>query len=138
MRNMPHVVSVMTPFPHSVEERESVTAAKRLMYSHDIRHLPVTSGGQLVGILSDRDIKLALAVSGGVDEGDDMMVSEVCSYEAYAVEFDTPLDKVVATMAQKRIGSAMVTKGGKLVGIFTTVDVCRELEKLLHAQFPDA
>lgn len=138
MRNMPHIVSVMTPFPNSVEETENVTAAKRLMYSQDIRHLPVTSGGRLVGILSDRDVKLALAVSGGVEEGDDMPVSKVCSYEVYAVEFNTPLDKVVATMAQKRLGSALVTKEGKLVGIFTTVDACRELEKLLHLQYPDA
>ncbi len=138
MRSMPHIVAVMSAFPHVIEEDQSVSVAKRLMYSENIRHLPITCDGKLVGILTDRDIKLALAVMGGIDQGDKMKVSEICSYDVYAVEFDTRLDKVLLEMLDRRIGSALVTKQGKLVGVFTTTDACRELEKLLHLQYPDS
>ena len=40
-------------------------------------------------------------------------------------------------MAERHIGSALVTRGGKLVGIFTTTDACRALARVLHEQHPD-
>jgi CBS domain-containing protein len=39
-------------------------------------------------------------------------------------------------MAERHLGSALVTRGGKLVGIFTTTDACRALARLLREQHP--
>ena len=43
----------------------------------------------------------------------------------------TPLQRVVAEMAHRRIGSALITKDGRLAGIFTATDACRCLAELL-------
>lgn len=48
--------SVMTPGPHSIEESATVFDAALLMARHAIRHLPVTRGGELVGVISERDL----------------------------------------------------------------------------------
>ena len=50
----------MTPFPYSIDVDAPLAAAHQLMREHAFRHLPVTEGGALVGMLSDRDIKLIL------------------------------------------------------------------------------
>jgi len=91
-----------------------------------------------VGVLSDRDLKLALGVVGSREESISLRVGDVCNLEAYVVEFDTPVDKVVSYMADERIGSTLVTRGGKLVGIFTTSDVCKHYGELLKMAYPDA
>ena len=49
-------------------------------------------------------------------------------------ERDTPLDQVVTEMAERRIGSALITHHDKLVGIFTVTDACRVLAEILRSQ----
>jgi len=50
------LASVMTPDPHSIDENASAFDAALLMARHTIRHLPVTRGGVLVGVVSERDL----------------------------------------------------------------------------------
>ena len=50
------LASVMTPDPHSIDENASAFDAALLMARHTIRHLPVTRGGMLVGVVSERDL----------------------------------------------------------------------------------
>lgn len=121
----------MTPRPFSIDASEMVSKAIQLMYSHEIRHLPVTRGEELAGIITDRDIKLALAVSRGQYTAESLTVDEICVSDPYVVDIHEPLAKVVAHMAKEKIGSTIVTKEGKLAGIFTVTDACRELGKLL-------
>ena len=52
--------AVMTPFPYSVELDDPIAKARGLMDEHRIRHLPVKDGCELVGLLTDRDLKLVL------------------------------------------------------------------------------
>ena len=61
-------------------------------------------------------------------------VSEAMSPDPYTVSPDTLLDDVVATMAAKKYGSAVVMQNHKVVGIFTTVDACRAFAELLHTR----
>jgi acetoin utilization protein AcuB len=135
---MPHVVSVMTPFPHTIEASCSIHEARALMTSQGIRHLPVVSEGQLVGMLSDRDLKLAFAVAGGGETDETLHVGDVCNLEAYVAEYNTPVDQVIMHMAEARVGSALITRAGKLVGVLTTTDVCRSYAELLKIAYPDA
>lgn len=97
-----------------------------------IRHLPVLDGGRLVGMLSERDVALVEAL-GGVDPTA-VTVAEAMSTVTYSVRPDAPLDEVVNEMASKKYGSAVVEQNGKIVGILTTVDVCRALAELLHGR----
>jgi CBS domain-containing protein len=48
------------------------------------------------------------------------------------VPASTPVAIVARTMADNRIGSAIVTKNDKLVGIFTVTDACRALAEVLQ------
>lgn len=128
----PLVGSVMTPFPHAVSLDQSLAVARRLMAEHQVRHLPVKERGQLVGLVSDRDIKLVLGPSAGVAiDGQGPLVRHACILDVYTAEMDTPLGEVVATLARRRIGSALITRQGRLAGIFTATDACRYLADLL-------
>ncbi|MBN8549224.1 MAG: CBS domain-containing protein [Deltaproteobacteria bacterium] len=138
MRPMPTVVDAMTPFPYTIESSEPLKSAITIMYAKSIRHLPVVQGNVLVGLLSDRDVKLAMAVSAGKAEQDNLKVDDVCIHDPYVVPHTEKLNVVLDCMVEDHIGSALVVKGGKLVGIFTVTDACRKLSELLRLSHPDA
>ena len=139
MKPMPHIDSLMTAFPHAIEASHTIHDAQAIMVAEGIRHLAVTSEGRLVGIISDRDLKLAFALAGSSHDADGTLhVGDVCNLEAYIVEYNTPVDDVVMHMAEIRVGTALITRNGKLVGIFTTTDVCRNYAELLKMAYPDA
>lgn len=138
MKNMPHMVTVMVPFPHSIESNRSLKEAKAMMHIKNIRHLPVTELGKIIGLISDRDINLTLSVSSDDNAAAEINVDQACSLEPYVVDIDERLDVVVSEMAERKIGSAVVTRLGKLVGIYTTTDVCLQLAELLKIHYPDA
>ena len=121
---VPKLASVMTPFPYSIAIGASVEEAKKLMKKHHIRHLPVTKKEQVIGILSERDIYLTKAIIAQFADDVDIKVSEAFVPKPYKVELDEPLEVVLREMAERHIGSAIVTKKGKLAGIFTSTDAC--------------
>ena len=125
MKAIPSVRSVMTQFPHFVEVDESLLSARVLMVEHDVRHLPVQDQGTLVGILTDRDLKRALDPDLRLPPKEELFVNDIFEPEPYVVEGLEPLDTVLDYMATHHIGSALVTKDKKLVGIITTIDACR-------------
>ena len=125
MRRIPVMSSVMTPFPFYVEPGDSLRWARELMAEHQVRHLPVLEDHALVGILTDRDIKRALDPDLGLPPKEELFVRDVYVPQPYVVDSATPLDGVLEHMATHHFGSALVTKRGRLVGIFTTMDACR-------------
>ncbi len=131
MKRNPQVIAFMTPFPYSVEVDAPLEAAHRLMREHNFRHLPVTSGGALVGILTDRDIKLILGPDFGGASERELKVRDAYVERPCVVPASTPVAVVARTMADYHIGSAIVTKNDKLVGIFTVTDACRALARVL-------
>ena len=126
----------MTPFPHVIDAGDSLLRARELMVRHQVRHLPVKEGGVLVGVLTDRDLKRALDPELGLPPKDELFVRDVFEPQAYVVDSSTPLDRVLDDMATRHIGSALVTKHGHLVGIFTATDACRVFCRHLRSIFP--
>jgi CBS domain-containing protein len=45
---------------------------------------------------------------------------------------------VLATMARERLGSALVTRRGKLVGVFTVTDACQLTADWLRTCYPES
>lgn len=129
---IPTIQRYMTTAPHSIGLAQTLASAESLMKSEKIRHLPVLEGGRLRGILSDRDIHLVETLK-DVDPKK-VTVEEAMSEHVYAVSPETPLDEVVETMAEKKYGSAVVMQNDKIVGIFTTVDVCRAFGEMLKGR----
>jgi CBS domain-containing protein len=132
----PQILAFMTPFPYSIEADAPLAEAHAFLRERHIRHLPVTDRGQLAGILTDRDIKLALGPDLGSPPERELSVRDVFQPESYVVDAGTALEEVVQSMADRHLGSALVTRGGKLVGIFTTTDACRALARVLREQHP--
>lgn len=103
--------------------------AMRLMWDHDIRHLPIVKDGELLGILSDRDIQTGMWMF-AENKGDAAMqqlVTPLINSEVLHVEADDDIKKVIAILVEARIGAVPVVETGssKLVGIISTIDVLR-------------
>jgi CBS domain-containing protein len=133
--HIPQVVAAMTPFPHSIELKASISEAREFMRSRHIRHLPVTNDNRLVGIITDRDIKLILSPEFGCPSEDELTVEDVYIDDIYVVDVSESLESVVEIMADRHIGSVLVTKRDKLAGIFTTTDACRCLGQFLRQRY---
>jgi acetoin utilization protein AcuB len=125
MPAIPRIEAVMTPLPVSIGIDARITEARELMVEHDIRHLPVTEDGEIVGVVTQRDIGLVLDPDGDLPFDRELRVRTICMPDAYVVPPETPLDTVVAEMARRRIGSALVARASRLLGIFTATDACR-------------
>ena len=131
MKSMPKIQKYMTTLPHTIGRDISVKTALDMMHEHRIRHLPVLEGGKLVGILTDRDLKLATSF-GDVDQ---LTVEEVMTSDPFTVTPEAPLDEVVYEMAEHKYGSAIIQQqNGKVVGIFTAVDGLRVLGEVLNTR----
>jgi CBS domain-containing protein len=135
--HIPSIGSVMTPFPYVVQVDDSVLAARALMVAHQVRHLPVKDGSTLVGVLTDRDLKRSLDPSLGLPPKAELFVRDVFVPDAYIVDVGEPLDDVLDYLSSQHVGSALVTKQGRLVGIFTLTDAARFLCRHLRSLFPD-
>lgn len=125
MTVQPTIDSVMTRQPLSVEADLDVKAAQKMMIEKNFRHLPVVEGERVVGVVSDRDILLAQVANHEL-EGE-LCIGDLCSLDPYIVTPDTPLVEILDTMVQRHIGSTLVADEGRLVGIYTATDACRDL-----------
>ena len=134
---LPQILAFMTPFPYSIDIAAPLAEAHAFLRDRHIRHLPVTEDGELAGILTDWDIKLVFGPDLDSPPERELSVRDVYQPDSYVVEAGTLLEDVAATMAQRHVGSALVTRGGKLVGIFTTTDACRALARVLRDQHPE-
>lgn len=126
MKTQEPVTRYMSASPHTIGAEQTLDVASRLMREHHVRHLPVLRGGQLVGIISERDVSLISGLP-KVDPSA-LEVSDAMSEELFTVAPETPLGEVAATMALHKYGAALVVDGRqRLLGIFTTVDALQAL-----------
>src|SRR5579885_1053973 len=132
MKTPPRIEKAMTPMPHTIGKDQPIATALDMMRSYRIRHLPVQDGGELIGVVSDRDVALAASFNG---KGE-LTVADVMMPDPYTVEPAAPLDEVVAQMAEHKYGCALVRKpGGKVIGIFTAIDGLRYLAQLIKENY---
>jgi len=132
MKAIPSVQKFMTYVPKSIGFDQSLAQANDFMKKLKLRHLPVLRGGHLVGILTDRDINLVMSFKDMDPEK--TTVEEAYTPDPYVTSPNAPLDEVVAMMAEKKYGCALVVDNGKLVGIFTETDAYKALSELLKTR----
>jgi acetoin utilization protein AcuB len=116
------VTDLVTVGPH-----ETARHAYRLMRDHRFRHLPVVERGQLLGILSDRDLRPVL-LSPTLGRA---RVRELMSEDLTTVGPDAPVEDAASLLVVKKIGCVPVVADGRLVGIVTETDLLAVLVELL-------
>ncbi len=129
---IPVVQKYMTYTPKSIGFDRPLSQAMKLMSDMQIRHLPVLKAGELIGVLTDRDIKLVASFE-NIDP-EKVLVEEACSFDPYFTSPETPLSEVVSYMARKKYGCAVVMDNGKLAGILTETDVYNAFAELLETR----
>lgn len=134
MKKIPSIKTVMTPFPYSIGPQASVDEAQKLMADHGIHHLPVTNNGELTGMISRGDINLILSTKSSIARTKKLKVRDIMLEETYTVDLSERLDSVLHRMAEHHLRSVVVTRKGKLVGIFTQIDACAAFAEFLREQ----
>ena len=117
---------------------DSLGLADDIMRLGRIRHMPVTDGGRVVGILSQRDLfraaissVLQFRPSAEREWLAQIRVREVMTKPAVTIVPSAPIGAAVTEMLEKRIGCLPVVEEGKLVGLLSETDCLRHLARLL-------
>ncbi|MBV8775502.1 MAG: CBS domain-containing protein [Deltaproteobacteria bacterium] len=113
------VADCMTPEPACLTPDDTLTAAVALMEAGDFRAVPITLNGNLVGIISDRDIRS----SGRKPHA--TKVSERMSRNVVCVSPDDSVNEAVRMILSNKIGGLPVVKENKLLGMITTTDILK-------------
>ena len=125
----------MTRNPVTAKAQESVRDAIEKMHKGHFRHLPVVDDtGRLIGMLSDRDLRLIHPSSAFVsyeqmiEQLATITVEQAAVFSPVAVLYDAPLEEAANLMLRWEIGALPVISGDSdLVGILSYSDLLKEL-----------
>jgi acetoin utilization protein AcuB len=134
------VRSKMTRDVITASPATTLAGALEITRNHRIRHLPIVQNGKLVGLISDRDLRLATPPVWAADHKEllealqtrtvaEHMVSAIIS-----VSPDAPIEEAAQLMYTNRIGCLPVLNGDELVGILSETDLLRAYAELFGAQ----
>ena len=119
----------------TIDSFQTAKNAARMMSKFGVTSLMVSSEGNLVGILTERDIITRVVVS-GLDP-DDVDVHEIMSEPIIVVSPTMPVDKAVKIMLTERIRKLPVMEkdgeNAKLVGILSMTDIAKIQPKLFES-----
>jgi CBS domain-containing protein len=128
------VREIMTAKPITIDPEMPMLQARQRMADARIRHLVVVDDARVVGIVTDRDIRLNLpspATSLSVWELNYLLpqltVGGVMSKTVIVVEPDRPVAEAARIMMDHKIGALPVVEEGRLVGIITESDFVRAM-----------
>jgi len=128
------VCELMTAKPITVDPETPMLEARQRMVEKRIRHLVVVENARVVGIVTDRDIRLNLpspATSLSVWEINYLLaqltVGGVMSASVIVVDPDRPVAEAARIMMDHKIGALPVVDEGRLVGIITESDFVRAM-----------
>jgi CBS domain-containing protein len=123
------VKQLMTPYPVVVDEATPVAQCARLMDDRDIGALGVMREGQLVGVLTDRDIVIR-AVARDRDLAT-IAAGEIASPDVVAVPPEAPVEEAERRMQERAVRRLfIVAEDGRPVGILTLDDLIALREPL--------
>lgn len=132
MKKREPVKHIMTQHVLSVKEEDSLQDVLALFRKHKFRHLPVTKGNEVSGIISSTDInRLSFGALFDNQEGADaaildmLSIPQVMSSKPEVVAAETPIREVAEIFATKGFHALPVVEGKELKGIVTTTDVIR-------------
>lgn len=125
------VIDVMTRDPLTLSPTETVGQADELMSQNKFRQIPIVMSKELVGIVTDRDVRSFL--SGSLlasphdrDRAFNTPIREIMTTEPITVSPEDDLQEVIELLIEEKMGGIPVVDDNEgLVGIVTYVDVLR-------------
>lgn len=130
---------------HQVDPATKLEDAFATMQRENVRHLLVVDAGDLVGIVSDRDLRRQEAPRRKSSKepwtlhdlylfGDELTVRAVMTEDVVTVSPDDPTSVAARAMVENKINCLPVVRGDELVGILTSSDL---LAALVYSSDPD-
>jgi acetoin utilization protein AcuB len=108
----------------AVEPETALAEVMRLLERRGIRHLPVLDQGNLVGIISDRDVKAAGAMRAGPGAASTRLAArDIMTRRVLTIAPMFPVEEAARIMVTRKISALPVTEGDRLIGIVTETDV---------------
>ncbi len=138
----PLVCDLMQVDVVTIDADANLDVAEKLMRVDRIEHLPVMSGGRLVGVLSQRDLFRACAPLPRRDPVTEVewlagiLVREVMATQVFTARPDSTLLSAVEMMLLEGVGCLPVVEDEKLVGFISQTDCMRHLTELLRVPTP--
>ena len=126
------VKQVMSVPATAVLPADSLHVADGIMSMGGVRHLPVVRDGDVVGVVSHRDILRATGLVAPLIDNTRaalkaLRVEEVMSSPAVTIDAEASLQAAAGRLLMNRVGCLPVLEAGKLVGIVTTSDLLRAI-----------
>ena len=118
------VSDIMTTNVVSLSAEETVRDAARRMRVANVGSIIVQKQGNLLGIVTDRDIVVRCLARGG--DCDATPLAEICSAQLATLRPDDDVDRAVRIMRDKAIRRIPVVKNGKAVGILALGDLAQQ------------
>jgi CBS domain-containing protein len=110
----------MTEATITESPQDSLRSAAERMWRQQTGSLVVTDSGNLIGIITERDLLRAVALGADPDKSS---VDDVMTVEVFTVVPDTPLQDAAREMAARWIRHLPVVEGGQLLGVVSMRDV---------------
>ena len=131
------VKDVMSTEVTVVDRNDDLSQVEDLMVAKKLRHVPVVENGELVAIVSQRDLFKAM-MSSTMGYGEkaqkaylhSVRVKEIMTDPVVTVAPDTGVGEAAALMLNQGIGCLPVLDGTQLVGIVTKTDLLRYVNSL--------
>ena len=115
-----------TPNPVTANENTSIDELRALMTTYGVRHLPIVRNGDVVGLVSDRDLRIAQGLS--AEHSIQVCAADIMATDPVMVKASAPIEEVAYAMSDKKIGSVLVNEdNGEFLGIFTVTDALNAL-----------
>lgn len=130
------VHELMHADPITIGPGTTLVDANSIMRDRDIRHLPVVDGAILVGVVTDRDLRLATSALAKRPLSPQAEVREVMSRSVQTAHPLDPIESAARVMREFKIGCLPVLDGSRLVGIVTGIDILDALLKLTGVERP--
>jgi CBS domain-containing protein len=126
------VRDIMSEKVVTISAGDRLSTVEDIMTLGHVRHMPVVRSGQLVGVVSERDL-LRASLSNLTDFGSEhrraflhaVEINRVMSSPPIVIPAEASVEEAALVMAEKKIGCLTVVQGDALVGMLTETDVLR-------------
>ncbi|HSG32729.1 MAG TPA: CBS domain-containing protein [Thermodesulfobacteriota bacterium] len=123
------VKECMTKDPITISTDEDVQYAFYILKKHDIKQLPVTNNGYILGIVTERDLRMLIEKEYGIK------IESAMSTNLQTISEDDRIEKAAQIIHYKKYNALpVVDNTDKLVGIITVTDIIEGLLTIINDQ----